>query len=83
MKLNSKLLKTLSFLVLSTPIAYAGDCEKLKEKYPYGNGISYIENCKENTDGKIIEIHFYDHNMTDKDVEEILSNDTIKSLYVK
>jgi len=56
MKLNSKILKTLSFLVLSAPIAYAGDCKKLKEKYPNGNEIAYIGNCKENSEGKIIEL---------------------------
>ena len=57
MKLNSKILKTLSFLILSAPIAYAGDCKKLKEEYPDESEIVYIKDCQENADGNIIELY--------------------------
>jgi len=85
MKLNSKLLKTLSLLVLSTPVAFAGNCKEIKDylsklkKDENGDDVYYLETCNENSSGKVTELEIYDHNMATKDIEKILSYDSIKT----
>jgi len=84
MKLNKTLLKTLSLLILASPIVYAGECEELKE-YFEDKGY-YIGNCENNADGKVDKIIINDSNMdtdtglTEEDLNKILSYDTITSI---
>jgi len=50
MKFNA-ILKTLGLIALASPLVFAGDCQNIEQK-----GIR-VDNCKENSDGKVIGLY--------------------------
>ncbi|ORX76761.1 hypothetical protein BCR32DRAFT_283840 [Anaeromyces robustus] len=81
MKLFSTIIKILSLFTLTAPFVYASDCKDIKKYFDNKKeGYIYISKCKENDNGKVIEITFYEKNIPEKDIEKILSYDTITTL---